>query len=253
MVIWPELPFVYAQVWFYGTGDAFGALWRWMPFLLTSGFLVQRPVISMLAMAIGTVAGGSAWDWGRSLLLKPLRSVCLVCHAALPQFALVGAAFHCAAGAAVSRVKRSLVSTVPCSGLDEGCLWPQPADHGQYLRGGARGSAICAHSASGRRPRASPSPAVRSCGRSFMPQCYKRMLPPWMNWYAILTMATPLCSLLGIEETHHAESRQAMEAEDNHPELLVPFFGLALLLFFIYCYPIARWTIHLERKFAVKL
>ena len=31
-----------------------------------------------------------------------------------------------------------------------------------------------------------------------------------------------------------------MEAEDNHPELLIPFFGFALVIFFAYCYPIAR-------------
>jgi polar amino acid transport system permease protein len=85
-----------------------------------------------------------------------------------------------------------------------------------------------------------------------LPQCFKRMLPSWMNWYAILTMATPLCSLLGIEEIITL-SRQAMESEDNHPELLVPFYGFALLLFFIYCYPIARLTMRLERKYAVKL
>ena len=30
-----------------------------------------------------------------------------------------------------------------------------------------------------------------------LPQCYKRMLPPWMNWYAILTMATPLLQPFG--------------------------------------------------------
>ena len=71
------------------------------------------------------------------------------------------------------------------------------------------------------------------------------MIPPWMNWYAILTMATPLCTLLGIEELITL-TRQAMEAEDNHPELLMPFFGLALILFFAYCYPIARWTIRLR-------
>ena len=48
-------------------------------------------------------------------------------------------------------------------------------------------------------------------------------------------------------------SRQAMESEDNHPELLVPFFGFALLVFFAYCYPIARLTIALEKRYAVKL
>ncbi|MEM7240336.1 MAG: amino acid ABC transporter permease, partial [Pseudomonadota bacterium] len=85
-----------------------------------------------------------------------------------------------------------------------------------------------------------------------LPQCYKRMIPPWMNWYAILTMATPLCALLGIEELITL-SRQAMESEDNHPELLMPFYSFALVLFFAYCYPIARMTIALERRYAVKL
>ena len=85
-----------------------------------------------------------------------------------------------------------------------------------------------------------------------LPQCFKRMIPPWMNWYAILTMATPLCSLLGVEEIITL-SRQAMEAEDNHPELLVPFYSFALCLFFLYCYPIARLTVRLERRYAVQL
>ena len=84
-----------------------------------------------------------------------------------------------------------------------------------------------------------------------LPQCFKRMIPPWMNWYAILTMATPLISLLGVEEIITL-SRQAMEAEDNHPELLVPFFGFALVIFFAYCYPIARWTIGLEKRFVLR-
>ena len=48
-------------------------------------------------------------------------------------------------------------------------------------------------------------------------------------------------------------SRQAMEAENNHPELLVPFYSFALALFFIYCYPIAKFTVYLEKKYSVKL
>ena len=47
-------------------------------------------------------------------------------------------------------------------------------------------------------------------------------------------------------------SRQAIEAEDNHPELLVPFYSFIMVIFFAYCYPIARLTVRLERKFAVK-
>ena len=42
-------------------------------------------------------------------------------------------------------------------------------------------------------------------------------------------------------------------AEENRPELLMPFYGFVLIVFFAYCYPIARLTIALERRFAVKL
>jgi polar amino acid transport system permease protein len=85
-----------------------------------------------------------------------------------------------------------------------------------------------------------------------LPQCIKRMIPPWMNWYAILTMATVLASIVGVDEVM-ARAGQVSAAEDGRTDLLLPLYSCILLLFFIYCYPIARWTIRLERKFAVKL
>lgn len=88
--------------------------------------------------------------------------------------------------------------------------------------------------------------------RIILPQCAKRMIPPWMNWYAILTMATPLVSILGVGELV-TTTRQAMAAEYGRPDLIFPFFGFALITFFLYCYPIARLTMRLERRFAVKL
>lgn len=84
-----------------------------------------------------------------------------------------------------------------------------------------------------------------------LPQCIKRMLPPWMNLYAILTMATVLASVVGVNEMLTL-TQQALAAE-NRAALLVPFYAFDLLVFFIYCYPIARWTIYLERKYAVRL
>jgi polar amino acid transport system permease protein len=84
-----------------------------------------------------------------------------------------------------------------------------------------------------------------------LPQCYKRMLPPWMNLYAILTMATVLASIVGVEEVMTLAG-QVLAAE-GRPELLVPIYSFVLVWFFAYCYPIARWTIWLERKFALKL
>jgi len=83
-----------------------------------------------------------------------------------------------------------------------------------------------------------------------LPQCVKRMLPPWMNLYSILTMATVLASIVGVSEVMTLTG-QALASEGGRPELLAPFYGFVLLLFFVYCYPIARLTVRLEKKFAV--
>ena len=82
-----------------------------------------------------------------------------------------------------------------------------------------------------------------------LPQALRRMLPPWMNLYAILTMATTLISVVGIQDGL-ALTRAAIVAEAR-PELMLPMYGLLLLLFFAYCYPIARLTAALERRVAV--
>jgi polar amino acid transport system permease protein len=82
-----------------------------------------------------------------------------------------------------------------------------------------------------------------------LPQAAKRMLPPWMNLYAILTMATTLISIVGIQDGLTA-TRAALVAEAR-TDLLIPMYGMLLALFFLYCYPIARGTLALERRFAV--
>ncbi|HLI14035.1 MAG TPA: amino acid ABC transporter permease [Alphaproteobacteria bacterium] len=84
-----------------------------------------------------------------------------------------------------------------------------------------------------------------------LPQCIKRMLPPWMNLYSILAMDTVLASIVGVSEVMTLTG-DALSAE-NRPGLLLPFYSYILLWFFIYCYPIARWTVSLERRFAVKI
>lgn len=82
-----------------------------------------------------------------------------------------------------------------------------------------------------------------------LPQCVKRMLPPWMNLYAILTMATVLASVVGVAEVM-TQTQRVLSAE-NRPEFIVPFYAFVLLLFFVYCYPIARYTQKLELRYAV--
>lgn len=84
--------------------------------------------------------------------------------------------------------------------------------------------------------------------RIILPQCVKRMLPPWMNIYSLVTMSTVLASIVGVSEMLTLTA-QVHAAEGGRPELFAPLYGFALLCFFLYCYPINLWTTHLERRF----
>jgi polar amino acid transport system permease protein len=84
--------------------------------------------------------------------------------------------------------------------------------------------------------------------RIILPQCIKRMLPPWMNVYCIVAMSTVLASIVGVSEMLTLTA-QVHAAEGGRPELFAPLYGFALLCFFLYCYPINLWTARLERRF----
>ncbi len=244
VALWPTIAHAQGR---FSYGDAFVALTRWIPLVVTDGFLFNI-LISFFAMGIGTAAGvvlGLMQISPSPVLRLPavfltqlfrnmpwlvlLFIVLLAFPFEIEMFgvivsfpawvkAVIGLSLPIMAN--IAEVVRGAVQSVPLG------QW-EAADSLAFTR-------------------------RQTLFEIVLPQCFKRMIPPWMNWYAILTMATPLCSLLGVEEMINL-SRQAIEAEDNHPELLVPFYGFALLIFFAYCYPIARWTIALERKYAVKL
>lgn len=84
--------------------------------------------------------------------------------------------------------------------------------------------------------------------RIILPQCIKRMLPPWMNLYSLVTMATVQASIVGVTEMLTLTA-QVHAAEGGRPDLLAPLYGFAMLCFFVYCYPIERFTLYLERRF----
>ncbi len=231
----------------YSYGDAVKALFKWLPFLVLSGFLFNL-VISVLTMLIGTVAGVL-------LGLAQISPVWLIRAAAkfatqlfrnspwlvLLFIVLLALPFEITIGSLIIPVPDWMKAVF-------GLSLPIMANISEVVRGAIQ-------SVSTGQWEAAESLAFsrrQTLWQIILPQCFKRMIPPWMNWYAILTMATPLCSLLGVEELITL-SGQAIESEDNHPELLVPFYSFALLIFFVYCYPIARLTIRLERRFAVKL
>ena len=244
MVLWPMIAHAQGQ---FSTAEAFGALWRWMPFLLKSGFFFNV-LISVLAMAIGTLAG-AALGLAQISLHRPVRAVAWFLTQlfrnspwlVLLFIVLLAFPFEVTILGNTIRIPDWIKGVI-------GLSLPVMANISEVVRGAVQSVPTAQWEAA----ESLAFSRRQILWQIILPQCYKRMLPPWMNWHAILTMATPLCSLLGIEELITL-SRQAMESEDNHPELLVPFFGFALVLFFAYCYPIARLTMRLERRFAVKL
>ncbi|MGD1927178.1 MAG: amino acid ABC transporter permease [Paracoccaceae bacterium] len=243
-VLWPALAYAQSN---YSTVQAFDALWRWAPFLLWSGFFFNV-LISVLAMAIGTVAGAAlglaqisptrwvrntAWFLTQAFRNSPWLVLLFIVLLAFP--------FEIVIFGVIIPIPDWMKGVI-------GLSLPIMANISEVVRGAVQSVPTAQWEAS----ESLAFTRRQTLWQIILPQCFKRMLPPWMNWYAILTMATPLCTLLGIEELITL-SRQAMEAEANHPELLVPFYGFALVLFFAYCYPIARWTIALERRYTVKL
>jgi polar amino acid transport system permease protein len=80
------------------------------------------------------------------------------------------------------------------------------------------------------------------------PQCVRRMLPPWMNLYAMITMSTALASLVGVNEL--LDTAQIASNTVNRVDFTVAIYFGTLLLFFIYCYPISRLTQYLEKIYA---
>jgi len=227
--------------------DAINELFRWLYFLVTSGFLFNV-LISFFAMAIGTVLG-AALGLAQISLNPAIQKAAMVTTQVfrnspwlvLLYIVLLAFPFEIVIGDIIIPVPDWMKAVI-------GLSLPIMANISEIVRG----AVISVPTAQWEASEALAFSRTQTLWRIILPQCFKRMIPPWMNWYAILTMATPLCSLLGVEELITL-SRQAMEGSDNHPELLVPFYGFALLIFFAYCYPIARWTVRIERKFAVKL
>ena len=244
MLIWP---FASQAAGNFTMLNAFDSLINWIPFLFASGFLFNV-LISLFSMLFGTLAGAvlglgqiskivtirkASWFFTQLFRNSPWLVILFIVLLALPfEFVIFG-----------------VIVTVPdWMKAVFGLSLPIMANISEIVRG----AVLSVPTAQWEAAESLAFSRQQILWRIILPQCFKRMIPPWMNWYAILTMATPLCSLLGVEEIITL-SRRAMEAENNHPELLVPFYSFALGMFFIYCYPIARLTIRLERKYAVKL
>lgn len=225
------------------TAGSMGILLKWMPFIL-EGFALNV-AISMMAMGLGTIGGfllgllrispHSFWRSSSAAAIQVLQNtpwivILFATIYLLPsEFSVGGRQFSIPAWcqatfglslpimANVADIVRGAVKSIPLA------QWEACESLG-FTRGQALRMVI-------------------------FPQCYKRMLPPWMNWYAILTLATPLAAILGVREAL-GSAQAATESAGASADLLFPFYGFLMAIFFAYIYPISLWTKRLEVRFA---
>jgi polar amino acid transport system permease protein len=69
-----------------------------------------------------------------------------------------------------------------------------------------------------------------------------------MNLYASITMGTALASLVGVHELLHAATDASTAVQRN--DFTVVVYLTVLMAFFLFCYPVSRFTQRLERRFA---
>ncbi len=245
LLLWPFTTL--AQGTEFGFDDAIATLMRWIPFLVLQGF-VFTILISVLTMAIGTVCGAMVGlgQISRSRLVRFVSYWFTQIFRNSPWLVLLFIVML--SFPFQIRIFGQLIPIPDWTKAVIGLSLPIMANVSEIVRGAV-------NSVPSTQWEAAESLAFnrrQTLYQIILPQCIKRMIPPWMNWYAILTMATPIVSILGVEEILNL-TQQAIEAENNRPVLLIPFYGFALLIFFAYCYPIARLTLHLEKRYAVKL
>lgn len=223
--------------------DILATIWKWTP-LLARGFVFNL-AISFLAMAVGTAAGFFL-GFGQISLLPPVkRGAWFTTHffRNAPWLVLL---FYCMFLLPFQVTVFGVTVPIPdWTKATLGLALPVMANVSEIVRGAAQSIATtqwesAASLAFNRR---------QTLWMIIVPQCVKRMLPPWMNLYAILTMATVLASIVGVNEMM-TQAQRALSAE-SRPGLLLAFYSYVLLWFFVYCYPIARWTVRLEARYAV--
>jgi polar amino acid transport system permease protein len=220
------------------------AMWKWTPFM-AEGFVLNVGM-SLFAIIVGTVGGvflGMGQVSPSALTAAPSRIATQIFRNApwlvLLFYCIFLVPFQVTVGGETFQIPNWLRASI-------GFTIPVIANFSEVVRGAVQSI---------------PSgqwEAARSLGYKWsktmfsivLPQCIKRMIPPWMNLYAVLLMATPLASIVGVEEAM-TNTRTALQAEANS-NLLLPMYAYLLTWFFFYCYPIARFSMYLESRFAVR-
>jgi polar amino acid transport system permease protein len=214
---------------------------KWTP-LLAKGFGFNL-LISVFAMALGTLAG-VLLGFARLSLAKPVRAGSWLVTQffrnapwlVLLFFVMFLFPFEIRVGGLTVPFPDWIKATL-------GLALPIMANMAEILRGAVQSIPTAQWEAA----RSLAFSRRQIMWQIILPQCIKRMLPPWMNWYAILTMATTLASIVGVSEVMTITLR--ITNAEGRTDLLIPIYSYVLLAFFVYCYPIAVWTKRLEARY----
>jgi polar amino acid transport system permease protein len=217
---------------------------KWTP-LLARGFALNI-AMSVLAMATGTVLG-LALGLGLISLSRPVRAPSWLVTQFFRNAPWLVLLFYCVLLMPFEvRIGGVIVPLPGWVKATVGLALPVMANVAELVRGAVQSIPSGQWEAS----EALAFTRLQTLRLVILPQCVKRMMPPWMNLYAIVVVATPLTSIVGVGEAMTLTGD--VLSSEGRMDLLVPMYLYLLGWFFLYCYPIARATLAVERRFAVR-
>src|SRR5262249_22334877 len=226
-----------------GTPSILATILRWTP-LLAQGFALNI-AMSFLAMAIGT-ALGLALGLGLIAVTRPVQAISWLITQFFRNAPWLVLLFYCILLMPFEvRIGGVIVPLPGWAKSTAGLALPVMANVAELVRGAVQSIPSGQWEAA----EALAFTRLQTLRLVILPQCVKRMTPPWMNLYAIVVVGTPLASIVGVNEAMTLTGD--VLSSEGRPELLVPMYLYLLTWFFIYCYPIARATVALERRFQV--
>jgi len=226
-----------------GTPSILATILKWTP-LLAQGFALNI-TMSFLAMAIGTVLG-MALGLGLISLNRPVRASSWLVTQFFRNAPWLVLLFYCILLMPFDvRIGGIIVPLPGWAKSTAGLTLPVMANVAELVRGAVQSIPAGQWEAS----EALAFSRLRTLRLVILPQCVKRMTPPWMNLYALVVVGTPLASIVGVNEAMTLTGD--VLSSEGRTELLVPMYLYLLTWFFAYCYPIARATVALERRFQV--
>ncbi|MDX5627473.1 MULTISPECIES: amino acid ABC transporter permease [unclassified Brenneria] len=219
--------------------SAFAILFPWLPLIL-KGFGLNL-LISVFSMIIGVLAGtllGAAQMTRMAIIRMPARLLTLFFRNSpwlvIMFYVMFLLPFEIKiAGTWLSFpdwIKAVVALAIPVSGYTS-----------EIVRGGLKSIPTTQWEAAA----ALAFGPVRTTLKIILPQALRQMVPPAMNLYCSVIMATSLANVVGVQEIMTVT--QTILTTETRPGLILPAYGITLVLFFAFVFPISLFSRRLER------